>query len=156
MWCLIISIGFEYLFLILNIIWLIKGLIQSRKKSQLDKKNGVKTDTKENPNVFYIWVKKRQYEKNPNVIYEDPFNGYDPFTVRHKKERKNVSRPKLNQIAQAPKAMIEENNLQNNLEEGSKKFRGNKRPKELSKREPIEEEVSGKDKNNAKMMSKGP
>ena len=31
MWCLIISVGFEYLFLVFNIIWLIKNLCNQRK-----------------------------------------------------------------------------------------------------------------------------
>jgi hypothetical protein len=32
MWCLIISIGFEYVFLICNIVWIIKGVLANRKK----------------------------------------------------------------------------------------------------------------------------
>lgn len=50
MWCIMVSMLFEYLFLIINVVWLVKNLIQKKKKG----KNAGK-----NPYVRYVWLKKK-------------------------------------------------------------------------------------------------
>ena len=55
MWCLIISIAFEYFFLIWNIVWIIRGIIAKRKKP--------KKEQQKDKNLVYKWVRETGEKK---------------------------------------------------------------------------------------------
>ena len=61
MWCLVVSIGLEYIFLIVNIIWIVKSLLQTRR--MMKEQSKTKTlNKKSNPFLIYKWVRKNAYE----------------------------------------------------------------------------------------------
>lgn len=63
MWCIIISIGCEYFFLIVNVIYIIKTLIAKKKNPELSKKDDIEDF------MVYKWVRK-SYLKNNKVVYK--------------------------------------------------------------------------------------
>ena len=87
MWCLVISIVLEYAFLIINIIWIVRTLIQARKKAQafVSKNKG------KNPFVVYKWVSKTAYQQDKTILCRDPFSDIvaKPSEAKKKKKVKN-------------------------------------------------------------------
>lgn len=88
MWCLVISIVLEYAFLIINIIWIIKTLIQARKKAQAMMS---KNKTNKNPFVVYKWANKNAYNQDKTILCRDPFAEIieRPPELKKKKKVKN-------------------------------------------------------------------
>lgn len=97
--------GFEYIFLTLNIIWIVKTLINERKLDKLEKEQGI--ERKENPNIFYLWVLKKAYEKDnlivqmsPEIVDEIHFSDIVKNTKKNLDEKniqpKNNSKSNLN------------------------------------------------------------
>lgn len=72
MWCLIVSIGLEYIFLVVNIIWIVRTLLQARKQTQEQLKVR-KLNKKSNPFLVYKWVRKRAYDQDKGILNRDPF-----------------------------------------------------------------------------------
>lgn len=66
MWCIIIAIAFEYLFLIVNIAWIVRGICAQRKEP----KKKVKSF------VVYKWVKKSTLENSVERVgkFQDSFD----------------------------------------------------------------------------------
>lgn len=90
MWCLIISIVLEYAFLIINIIWIVRTLLQARKKAQeFTSKNKGK-----NPFVVYKWVSKNAYQQDKTVLCRDPFSDIIAKAPEGKKKKKVKSKLK--------------------------------------------------------------
>ncbi len=52
MWCIIVSIGCEYFFLIVNVYYIIRSLIESRKKTKTQDKKETIEDL-----MMYKWVR---------------------------------------------------------------------------------------------------
>lgn len=101
LWCLVASIILEYLFLVINIFWTVKTLIQSRKQISRKTHNYGK---KENPLIVYKWVRQKQYLKDKEIIHKNPFAESENHKQgvkstrkkRSKNEKKNpVSPPEL-------------------------------------------------------------
>jgi len=90
MWCLIISIVLEYAFLIINIIWIVRTLLQARKKAQefASKSKG------SNPFVVYKWVSKNAYQQDKTVLCRDPFSDIIAKPSETKKKKKVKSKLK--------------------------------------------------------------
>jgi hypothetical protein len=83
-----ISVLFEYIFLVVNIIWIVKELIRKFKEKQKEKKeNGGKEKPKEGPGYVYKWVKAK------NLMEEGVKNKEIDFFSKDYK-LKSISDPK--------------------------------------------------------------
>lgn len=90
MWFLLISIGLEYIFLIVNIVWIIRSFLSTRKQKQEQSKVKV-LNKKNSENLIYKWVKKRAYEGNPNVINLDPFAKIEDTLDKKKGSKRRIT-----------------------------------------------------------------
>lgn len=92
MWCLLISIGLEYIFLIINVIWIIRTLCLTRKRAK--ELNSQKKNS--NPFVVYKWVNKRLFELDNSILQRDPFadvvHKAENQSELHRKVKKSVKK----------------------------------------------------------------
>ena len=94
MWCLLISIVLEYVFLVINIIWIIRTLIQARRKAKVFSEN----QKGRNPFVVYKWVHKNVYKQDKTVLQRDPFSDIVEKKEEVKKKKKKVKSKLKNKV----------------------------------------------------------
>ena len=107
MWCLLISIGLEYIFLVVNIVWIVRSLCQARKEAQeVDKTR--KPNKKSNPFLVYKWVRKRAYEQDKTILNRDPFaevSIIDKPAEKKKEKKGKTPKERLRNTVQKAKAV---------------------------------------------------